>query len=86
MRITYSKIAYVECGATILDAITQNIGGIAEGDGQTVVNYDSLLEWLSDESNKDNEKLYNPMIEVSSTINTEIESTGDQVGEVIFSC
>ena len=85
MKITYAKTAYVPCPDGILDEITQSLGCIAEGTDQAVVNFDSLEEWLDDEDNKNEGHLYDFLKRVKAELDTEIETKGDEIGEVIFS-
>lgn len=86
MKITFSKVAYVPCSAMVLDEITQTIGGIAEGERQVVVNYDFMVSWLTDTSNKeDSENLFVFLTDVWKELQVEINDKGDPIGEVIFS-
>ncbi len=85
MKITYSKIAYVTCPSGILDEITSSLNCIAEGDGQAVVNIDTLTEWLNEEENKDDISLYKFLVGIEKELDKEVKENGEQIGEVIFS-
>jgi hypothetical protein len=84
VRITYSTVAYVECSKDIANEIIGELDCIATGNGQAVVNFETLNDWVYDEDNKE-ETLYKFLKKVRNQINTDNNNDTNGIGEIIFS-